>query len=942
MVSSVEETATIPIDLPSPGQPGPGPDAPPPTPDTGFSPELPFAEPCLEPYVSTAPGTALSTQFSPSPNFDPTQTPTVEQSLEPLRVSDGPNSGLGTNLFLWNPLLSGDGSTVFFNTPAKNLAFENTTRPYLTDRDFYGFLYAKNLDSGSLEFVDTNPGEDTPAFGEGISGVSGDGRYVVFVTNLALVPEDQNDDLFYHGDVYRLDRETGEIILVSHDSTGAAVSGSAPSISADGNTVVFDSSAPELLPPGETGDLYVRDINAGTIELVGDGVLHVKCISADGNRVTYYAPTDPLDPDFRLTTMYMYDRTTGARVVVSPHPPGTTGTTRNQSISADGNTVVFTSFSSSLVPNDNNEVTDVFAYDIDTDTLERLSVSESGEEGNATSGRKSLAVSGDGRYVAFRSEASNLVPDDDNDNIDCFLVDRQLDTIRRLNVGPNGEPPRAELDKRESSEVLESFVEDGPSISDDGRYVAFASNADNLVPNDINQGWDLFVFDTTTNTLTLQSRREDGQQAFANGRSYSAVISGNGRFVAFNSYTDRFTEISEKLTHWYFEGLPFYRDLATSTIDLMLVTDTGATFGVLDNGEVYAPFQRTSLNGIVSSISDDGSTAGFETCERLAELDEQRTLSPLQGVCNIDTSVYKAQSKTSEIISVTPDGMPAAPAYNPSLSSDGTIVGFSTRNNEIDPLVGIDMFSIFTRDRVQGCLQLQSVGDGDAPPDSDVYEIRLSGDGNFIAFSSAASNILGGGADPEQRIFIRERSTGATILASPAFDGSEPNGESRFGETFLFGNTVSADGRFIVYESLASNLVPNDTNDERDIFLFDLPNLQVTKVSQALGGGNANGASFRPNISGDGRYIVFSSLADNLVGDDSNGLEDVFVFDQLSGEYALVSRNRNGEPATGPSQAPAISRDGRYIAFSSYAMDIVEGDQNMTADIFRVRNPLSN
>lgn len=923
-----------------------------PTPGNGFSEELPFAEPFLQPLVGAISGLALQSKFQDDPAFDPTKTPSSPQALEPLRVSvdaDG-QGGLGSCVMIEHPTITPDGQKVLYFSDSKNLAYGSTTRSFLPLWDLNSYLYERNIHQSTTTFVDQRA-DHTSASNEGLGesfveaapAVSRTGRFVAFVSTKSLLPEDQNQDsIFFTEDVYRLDRETGELLLISVGPDGRAVSGTHPSISADGAIVAFQSRAPELVPSGDSEiHVFVRDVSAGTTERLSRGELSFtgRAISADGSKVAYCNYPSAAYPG--ITSAYVYDRSNNTVTLASPSPTGLTanGSTRYVVLSSDGNTVAFYSFATNLDPTDRNQAGDVFAYDISTKSLERVSRSFDGRDSDAISGGGGVAVSGDGRFVSFVSEATNLVPNDTNGQSDAFLADRESGNIRRITVSSSGAQASGVTDRR-FDEIESSFIDDAPSISDDGRYVAFASNADNLVENDKNRGWDLFLYDRVEETVTLQTRRNDGQQAFRDGGSYGPVLSGKGRYVAFHSFADFFADIPERLLNSFFEGIPLYRDLAGKELQMMLVTESGELFGTLDT-PLLPTRGLSSVNGQPTTISDDGSTVGFFTCERLSERDVDPNVSAGPTTCNVDSYVFKAQSNTTEIISVNLQGKNATPAYIASLSGDGALASFHTHNDQIDPIAEDGLSSVYLRDRRSGSIQLQSTGLGGAPADKDVSSGKLSGDGRFIVFTTAATNLVASGVVPtEQDIFIREISTGATISLTPTVNGTAPNGESRFGRFDYFGNAVSTTGRFIVFESLASNLVLGDNNDSADIFCFDMAEQRLKRVTPSSGG-ETNGESSHPNISGDGRYIVFSSAAANLVADDDNGLTDIFVYDQLTNKFALVSRKEAGRPASGPSEHAVISRDGRFIAFSSRADDIVSGDTNMTADIFRVRNPLS-
>ncbi|MPZ54568.1 MAG: hypothetical protein GEU79_17895, partial [Acidimicrobiia bacterium] len=172
---------------------------------------------------------------------------------------------------------------------------------------------------------------------------------------------------------------------------------------------------------------------------------------------------------------------------------------------------------------------------------------------------------------------------------------------------------------------------------------------------------------------------------------------------------------------------------------------------------------------------------------------------------------------------------------------------------------------------------------------------------------------------------------GDTVRISVASDGTEANMGSY---VHPIPASVSGDGTYVAFESPATNLVADDTNNATDVFVHDTQTRETTRVSINSAGNQSNNDSYEPAISGDGRYVAFWSLATNLVPDDTNGDWDVFVHDTETGDTISVSINSRGDQADMGSFMPAISADGRYIAFSSNATNLVPGDTNNTFDIF--------
>ncbi|NES67172.1 MAG: hypothetical protein F6K24_18930 [Okeania sp. SIO2D1] len=203
----------------------------------------------------------------------------------------------------------------------------------------------------------------------------------------------------------------------------------------------------------------------------------------------------------------------------------------------------------------------------------------------------------------------------------------------------------------------------------------------------------------------------------------------------------------------------------------------------------------------------------------------------------------------------------------------------------------------------------------------------ISADSNYIAFESAANNLVIGDTNNQTDIFITDRQTQTTNIVSVNSFGFGGNLNS-------FHPSVSGDGRFVTFASNATNLVPGDSNNTTDIFLRDLLTFTTTRISVDSLGNQSNAASINPTISADGRFIAFESDATNLVMADINNARDIFLHDTLTGMTAQISKNSLGDRANFSSFNPAISADGRFISFDSFATNIVAGDTNNTRDVF--------
>ncbi|NQT21142.1 MAG: hypothetical protein HQ592_15650 [Planctomycetes bacterium] len=414
------------------------------------------------------------------------------------------------------------------------------------------------------------------AEGDGDSGrptISGNGRFVVFGSMAGnLVPDDTNEI----NDVFVYDCLTGrnERISVKPDGTQVIGPSMESCISADGDVVALSSMAWDLDPTNPNGmiDIYVQVRQTGeTARITGswDGstgsmfsVSGYPKISADGRFVSFHSMLSNLLPgDDPIPDIFVHDRQTAQTTIVSVASDGTKGNDASLGgcISGDGRYVAFVSTADNLVDDDDNVVDDVFVHDRQTGQTTRVSVATDGTQ--ADMGSAQCCISADGRYVAFKSEAGNLVPDDTNDENDVFVHDRQTGQTTRVSIASDG----TEADD-------DSFQ---PSLSVDGRYVAFDSEAANLVPGDTNEMDDVFVHDRQTGRTSRVSMATDGTQG--DHLSTAPSISANGRFVTFQSLAGSLVpdDTNEAWDVFIHERLPgdLNGDCHVNIVDLIRVRD---------------------------------------------------------------------------------------------------------------------------------------------------------------------------------------------------------------------------------------------------------------------------------------------------------------------------------------------------------------------------------
>jgi Tol biopolymer transport system component len=375
-------------------------------------------------------------------------------------------------------------------------------------------------------------------------------------------------------------------------------------------------------------------------------------------------------------------QTLAHRVSVGPLGSDSDSLSLEPVFSADGRWLAFQSYAGNLVDDDSNGCSDVFLHDRTTGRTTRVSVSSNGVEGDLYSGEP--AISADGRFVAFRSDATNLVPGDTNGVADVYVHDRVLGRTYRVSVGPAGAQPNGASRR--------------PSVSGDGRFVAFESEASNLVPDDHNGVQDVFVRDRDELMTIAVS---NGGAAEADAESGCASISADGRTVAFASRSSAFAKESEP------DSDVFLFDLRSRKITLVSADAAGAPAG-----------------GDAPVISRDGSVVVFESAGRLQPGD----LNP-----DRDVYAYRVQTRSLVLASVSSAGAPgrswtSTPEFGPSsriaadstgasVSSDGRYVAFTSLARDLVPgdVTGAE---VYVRDLVAGAIRCVTAEIPGAPASS--------------------------------------------------------------------------------------------------------------------------------------------------------------------------------------------------------------------------------
>ena len=688
-------------------------------------------------------------------------------------------------------------------------------------------LWAAEAHGGMVELVSRAVAPGGPATGGGSSfapsrSLSADGRYLVFESSAPnLIPGFSVLHNPQISDIYLFDRVTGLTRCVDVSATfpgrAANFGASAPSITADGRWIVFQSDSTDLVAG-------VTDSNQ-TIDV------------------------------------YLFDRLAGSTVLVS-HAAGSStaasGLSSLPTVSDDGRWVAFTSYANDLVLGQSPGNGNLFVWDRTSGETVLASHVPGSATISSNAGTSFSLISADGSTVVFTSSATNLVAGSGSAQ-QVYAWDR-ASNASRLVSHVAGIPTTGS-----------GGLTGGPDLSANGRYVAYQSTATNLVALQTGSGAfpSVFLWDRDLDVTVLVSRSVGSTASPGGGASDSARISADGRFVVYRS-------VAADLVAGFVDGNGVYGDI--------FVFDRVAGSNALVSRKVGTTSRGGNGDSFLAAVSADGSKIAYSS--RGNDL----IASLVDGNADGDTFVFDRNAGTATLTS--------------------HIAGF--------PLI---------------------TGNGDTSGPA------ISADGNFIAVQTLATNLFPGVADGNRLgdLILVDLNGGATTLVSQA--ASDAPCLSGNGGSVVSGglrsHAISADGRYVAYASVATNLVAGQvgTNQILDVFVADRWSSTSSLVSHAAGlpsrSGNFGGDTF-PSISGDGRWVAYVSNSTDLVsGYSYAGFSQVFLYDRLSGTNVLVTR-RNGAPASanGPSSEPIASRDGRFIVFTSDATDLVAGDANGKQDVF--------
>lgn len=331
---------------------------------------------------------------------------------------------------------------------------------------------------------------------------------------------------------------------------------------------------------------------------------------------------------------------------------------------------------------------------------------------------------------------------------------------------------------------------------------------------------------------------------------------------------------------------------------------------------------------------NDGSDYADLSSDGLYLVFQSDATNPSLADGNGVTDIWRQNRSTGvlERVSASAAGVEANGAsFGAAVSGDGRYVVFTSLASNLAGADANGFADIFRKDMVTGAVLLVSLNTLGVAANSVSYGAAVNADGRYVAFLSAASDLVAGDANGLIDVFLRDMVTGQISLVSLTADARQANGSA------LNRAAISADGRYVAFDSNAANLIASDTNARDDVFLKDMLTGALIRVTEGANGEEMGGGfegTLKPAISADGHYVVFATKAALLAGD-TNGAMDVYRKDVLTGAVVLVSATGSGIAGNADSYDADISGDGRYVTFTSLASTFAADDRPVSADIFR-------
>ena len=663
-----------------------------------------------------------------------------------------------------------------------------------------------------------------------------------------------------------------------NSSAGSTLGSCTRIASDDGRYVVFSSDASNLVR-GDTNnvaDVFLRDSQSDRTQRISvsntgeelDSDSLQPCISADGRYVTYQTKADVTgEVNSRVEDVYLYDRIENTTTLVSAPQDGCTscdGRSTDAAISGDGNWIAFRSTSEHLGLGDLSILDQIILYERASGAVELISAAPTGEVADQICNNPT--ISDDGRFVAFSTRADNLGVSVNTFTTNVFLYDTVLETMALVSKSSDG--TTADDDSR------------SPRISGNGQVIVYTSEATNLVEDDTNENRDVFVYRLGFESVERVSIASDGTEGTGESRIGYAHISADGNTVAFVSNSPELAGLESPIDYTVF----VHDRLSRQTTPV----------GEITAREAAAELKRNAL------LTPDG--------QALWLISDQSDWVANDGNGAVD--IFSVERVTGNAMRVS---MPNRNFVGPSganapsdelrprrwISNNGRWVVFSsTASNLVDgPIAYPEIEQVFVLDRLTR--DITRIAEGQFP--------SISDDGEVIVFASEQSDLVPDDSNGVADIFVYRLSDGSFERASVGTLGEEATSAS--GAPYL-----SAGGRYVVFEGSGTDLVPGTTGD---IIVRDLSAATTLALS--------SGSGENPTISADGRYVAFSSRTTDLIPNDTNGEEDVFVWDTILDIVRRVSVSSSNVQSEDDSEEPMISDDGNHVVFFSFANDLIDG-----------------
>lgn len=809
------------------------------------------------------------------------------------RLISQTSSGTVGNNHSLNADISSNGRYIVFETYASNLSGMSNLGNFSTilvyDQQSTGFRVVPVSPSG-ISSVGRNP------------AISGNGMYVAFESHASDLV---NGDTNYRTDIFVRSMDsflTWRASLRSDGTQMTAGSVSNPSISDDGRYVVFEGTNTDLTGTVVTySQIYLHDslthetriISANSLGIPGNGTSANPKISGDGRYIVFDSTARNLLANDTNTyrDIYLYEIATDTFSLLSHRYDGlsTADNSSNPAISTDGRYITFQTYSPHIIPDYSSRQPNVYWLDLQTGDIAPVGVNSYGSLANSTTGWNSneSPVSDNGQIVTFDSVATNL--------------------------GGSSSLYVAQIYVRDMNAVFAPYSLSGAPVSPSGIRLQWSSSEPNVSEfrierstNNANAFVEIGVVEPSSTTY-LDTGLTPNTLYYYRVRAYRA---SNPRFSAYSNVVNYRTET---------RNMPYVNISATGRTSIELRwTDTNPS------ETEYHLERRLPLSGDFEEIAILPATTStyIYTDTNLAIFTGYsyriRAYWANDGQFSNYSSVYSATTYPAcapnalvQRVAMDNNGMPVS-ARDADMNSNGRYIVFSSA----DPVQPMDTANYFLQVYVHDTLTCNTTlvsRTNDSQRANDDAEVgSISDDGRWVAFASEATNLVSNTSVRVYQIYLHDLQTGQTILVSHT-----PNGMP--GDARSFSPEVSSDGRFITFYSDATNLVAGDAVPAvSDIYVYDRQTDQISRVSVDSNGNAGNGNSSYPSISDDGRYVAFESLATNLVANDTNARRDIFVHDRQLSQTIRISTRMDGTQTSADSWSPMISGNGHYIVFAAH------------------------